>query len=141
MNSVSIVNYTEHEPAIRQIRETVFILEQAVSREDEFDGKDPQCLHALALVRGLPVATGRLDVVNNGKIGRVAVLEEFRRQGFGTQIMRTLESAAKENGLPQVWFHAQLVAVRFYEALGYVAQGDVFEEAGIAHVKMSRLLG
>ncbi len=138
MTTVSIVSYSEYESAIRQVRETVFIVEQAVSRKDEFDGKDSNCIHALAVARGGPVATGRLDVAAGGKIGRVAVLEEFRRQGIGTQIMRELELAARENGLPRVWFHAQLVAVPFYESLGYMPHGEVFTEAGIEHVKMSR---
>lgn len=141
MNQVSIVDYREQEAAIRSIREKVFVTEQAVQRCDEFDGKDTACIHALAVVDDLPVATGRLDIGAGGKIGRVAVLAEFRRRGIGTQIMDVLERAGIHAGLPMLWFHAQLTAVPFYESLGYAAQGEVFTEAGIEHVKMFRRLG
>lgn len=140
MTEVAIVDYDVNEREIRFVRETVFIAEQSVSREEEFDGKDPRCTHALARSGGVAVATGRLDLDKNGKIGRVAVLAEFRRQGIGTLIMHRLEQAACKAGLSQVWFHAQLSAVPFYESLGYQAEGDTFVEAKIEHVAMFKLL-
>lgn len=140
MTEVAIVDYSSNEQEIRSVRETVFILEQAVSREEEFDGKDLRCAHALARSGGLPVATGRLDLVVDGKIGRVAVLPEFRRQGIGTLVMQLLEHAAAEAGLREVWFHAQLSAVPFYRSLGYREQGENFFEAKIEHVRMSKSL-
>lgn len=141
MSVVSIVDYRENESSIRAVREAVFIAEQRVSREDEFDGKDTSCVHVLAVVDGQAVATGRLDLGSGGKIGRVAVLPEFRRRGVGTQVMKVLEQAGIQAGLTQVWFHAQLTAVSFYESLGYTAEGEVFSEAGIQHVKMLRRFG
>ena len=137
--SASIVSYEDYENAIRQVREAVFIEEQGVSREDEFDGFDNRCLHAAAFdVAGTLVGTGRLDPEKDGKIGRVAVLASHRRQGLGRQLMQSLETEAERIGLKQVWFHAQVSAVPFYEALGYQAEGEEFLEANIRHVKMRR---
>lgn len=133
-----LTNYESHAASIRQVREVVFIAEQEVARDDEFDGRDTLCMHAIAFVDSLPVATGRLDIQKHGKIGRVAVLPTHRRQGIGTQIMHALEAHAKQVGLPEVWFHAQTQAVPFYKALGYSAVGGEFMEAGIPHIKMAR---
>ncbi|MEM8733582.1 MAG: GNAT family N-acetyltransferase, partial [Planctomycetota bacterium] len=94
--------------------------------------------HALATIGAQPVATGRIDVQKEGKIGRVAVLADFRRLGIGSRMMEALENFASEQGLRKVWFHAQQSAIPFYRSLGYEAVGEEFMEADIPHVMMEK---
>lgn len=137
---ITVQPYHEIAESVRAIRETVFIEEQKVSRDDEFDGRDEECIQVLACDGDTLLGTGRLDPNYDGKVGRVAVLKEHRRKGIGRRIMQALEQEAVRIGLKRIWFHAQLRAVPFYERLGYQSEGPIFQEAGIDHVKMSRNL-
>lgn len=130
-----------HFDAIRAVRIAVFVEEQAIPSELEFDRLDAHCIHVLALDGETPVATGRLGPGQNGRIGRVAVLKSHRRRGVGTAIMKALEDHAARQGIKKTWFHAQVAAVPFYESLGYQVAGEVFEEAGIPHVSMEKPIG
>ncbi|MBX2866006.1 MAG: GNAT family N-acetyltransferase [Leptolyngbyaceae cyanobacterium MAG.088] len=127
--------------AIQTIRETVFVAEQGVPVELEMDDRDPMCKHVLALVDGYPAGTARLDVLKQGKIGRLAVLRKFRRCGLGRLIMHDIESIGHEHQLPYLWCHAQKTAVNFYQALGYRVSSSDFLEAGLVHCKMQKALG
>ena len=131
-----VADFTADFTSIRRVRETVFIDEQRVPRELEFDDRDPLCLHVLAFDGDSPVGTGRLDLAYGGKVGRVAVVATYRRGGVGTVVMERLHALARERKQARVWCHAQLTAVPFYERLGYVRSGPIFVEAGIDHVKM-----
>lgn len=134
-------DFTADFASIRRVRETVFIDEQRVPRELEFDARDPLCRHVLAFDGTAPVGTGRLDLDYGGKVGRVAVVATHRRDGVGTAVMQRLHAIARERKQARLWCHAQLTAVPFYERLGYVRVGDVFVEAGIDHVRMEYDLG
>ncbi|MCA9125451.1 MAG: GNAT family N-acetyltransferase [Planctomycetales bacterium] len=134
---VVITEYASNELDIRTIRDQVFIVEQQVPREQEIDDRDPICLHALVYDQQEPIATGRLDLAK-GKVGRVAVLEPYRRCGVGSLVMRALEQCALEAGLERIWFHAQLTAVPFYTSLGYRICSEEFVEANIRHVMMDK---
>jgi predicted GNAT family N-acyltransferase len=131
-------DFTADLASIRHVRETVFIDEQRVPRELEFDERDPLCLHVLAFDGDVAVGTGRLDLGYGGKIGRVAVVATHRRGGVGAAVMERLHALARERRHARLWCHAQLTAVPFYERLGYVRSGPIFVEAGIDHVKMER---
>ncbi len=122
--------------SIRHVRTTVFIDEQRVPRELEFDERDGLCRHVLAFDGEAAVGTGRLDVEYGGKIGRVAVVATHRKSGVGRAIMRRLHEIARDARQPRLWCHAQLTAAPFYECLGYTRIGPTFEEAGIEHVRM-----
>ncbi|HJR71673.1 MAG TPA: GNAT family N-acetyltransferase [Gammaproteobacteria bacterium] len=124
--------------SLRFVRATVFIAEQNVPADIEFDDRDPLCRHVLALEGAAPVGTGRLDVEYGGKVGRVAVIASRRRGGVGTAVMERLHEIARAHDLPKLWCHAQLTAVPFYERLGYRPTGAVFVEADIDHVRMER---
>ena len=126
--------------SIHRIRETVFIDEQRVPRELEFDDRDPLCHHVLVFDGDTPVGTGRLDLDYGGKVGRVAVVATHRRSGVGRAVMDRLHAIARERKHVKLWCNAQLTAVPFYERLGYVSSGPVFEEAGIDHVRMDYAL-
>lgn len=136
-----LADWTRDEAALRALRTTVFVKEQSVSEEEEWDGLDPDCVHAIAELppEGI-VGTGRLHP--SGKIGRMAVLAEWRGLGIGAAILRDLLDEARRRGLESVYLHAQLPVLGFYARFGFVAEGPEFEEAGIAHRLMRlRLAG
>ncbi len=108
------------------------MLEQAVPESLEMDGRDEECVHALAEdLAGMVIGTARL--LPEGRIGRVAVRQDWRGRGVGAALMRALMEAADSRGLPVLELHAQSWTVAFYEKLGFVAEGEEFEEAGIQH--------
>ena len=139
-----MTDYQAAEQDIRAVRDAVFLVEQKISREDEVDDRDAFCRHVVVYVESendtKPVATGRLDQERDGKVGRVAVLSDYRRTGIGTLVMQAIVDEAKKLGLQRIWFHAQKSAVDFYLALGYEIASEEFLEAGIVHVKMSKKL-
>ena len=133
---VRVADFTADFASLRRVRETVFIDEQRVPRELEFDDRDALCIHVLAFDGDAPVGTGRLDLDYGGKVGRVAVVATHRRFGVGTAVMEALHAVARERKQARLWCNAQLTAVPFYERLGYVSSGPVFVEADIDHVRM-----
>jgi predicted GNAT family N-acyltransferase len=129
-------DFTADFTSIRLVRVAVFIDEQRVPLELEFDDRDGHCRHVLAFDGDAAVGTGRLDLEYGGKVGRVAVVATHRRSGVGTAIMLRLHAIAGSERQPRLWCHAQLTAVPFYEGLGYRSVGPTFVEAGIDHVRM-----
>ncbi|MDX5377629.1 MAG: GNAT family N-acetyltransferase [Halomonas sp.] len=121
-----------------EIRRVVFIEEQQVPQEEEWDGRDDACRHFLALRDGTPLGTARL--LPDGHIGRVAVLGAARGLGIGAALMRAAIDAAGRLGHRQVELAAQTHALAFYENLGFTAFGETFLEAGIPHRNMRLLL-
>ncbi|NBT73536.1 MAG: GNAT family N-acetyltransferase [Betaproteobacteria bacterium] len=122
----------------RAVRYPVFVLGQAVTEDEEWDGLDPVSRHALILQSERPVATGRLLSLGAGvgRIGRMAVVENARGQGLGLAILQALIQEARALGFDQLILHAQLHALTFYERAGFVAEGPVFEECRIPHRQM-----
>jgi predicted GNAT family N-acyltransferase len=126
--------------ALCAIRMTVFVEEQHVPLELEWDGEDSRCEHALVYVPDhTPVGTGRL--LPDGRIGRLAVLRDWRRQGAGSALLEYFLQLARQKGFAKVTLHAQVRATDFYARYGFEAHGDEFMDAGIPHVEMSRSLG
>jgi len=124
------------------IREMVFIIGQNIEREIELDGKDEEALHFLLKHFSMPIATARARQIEDGvwKIERVAVLKEYRAYGYGKRIMEDIERVLKEKGAKKYVLNAQIQVQGFYEKLGYTVVSDVFEEAGIPHVKMEKVV-
>ena len=118
-----------------EIRRVVFIDEQHVPQDEEWDGLDPECVHFLAWHGEQAVGTARL--LPDGHIGRVAVLGETRGLGIGAALMGAAIDAARARGHHQVVLAAQTHALVFYERLGFRAEGDIFLDAGIAHRNMT----
>jgi len=130
-----LARWPQDQAALRQVRETVFVREQKVPLELEWDGLDDQCLHMLAEDRdGNPIGTGRL--LPDGHIGRMAVLREWRRRGVGSALLRALMEEGRKQGFETMILAAQVQAMPFYEKAGFVAEGDVFDDAGIPHRNM-----
>jgi YbgC/YbaW family acyl-CoA thioester hydrolase len=128
----------------RRIRTEVFLQEQRIPAEMEWDEGDAKAVHAVAF-NGLnqAVATGRLLQERPGvaRIGRMAVHRALRRSGVGRQVLQVLLAAATARGDREVMLHAQRSAEDFYLGLGFQPRGEAFEEAGIAHIEMARALG
>ena len=117
---------------IQAVRRRVFIEEQRVPEAEEWDATDPVAHHVLALDgKRDAVGTGRL--APGGKIGRVAVLPQYRGAGVGSGIVGHFVNLAAELGLARVYLHAQTATLRFYERLGFRAEGPEFDEVGIPH--------
>jgi formyltetrahydrofolate-dependent phosphoribosylglycinamide formyltransferase len=120
------------------IRKEVFCDEQAVPAELELDEYDAEAWHFLLFVDGVPAAAARLlNKAGAAKIGRVAVLKRYRGQGLGKRIMELSIHAARELRLAPIILDAQVPVIPFYERLGFVAEGDVFDDAGIPHRRMT----
>jgi len=138
---VRAATWQHDEDALRRVRFAVFVGEQAVPAEIEVDALDEACEHALAVdAAGRPIGTARLDLTGGdgrtGHIGRVAVLPPWRRRGVGEALMRHMIERAAQLGARHIEISAQLQALAFYEALGFVARGEVYVEAGIDHRAM-----
>lgn len=120
------------------IRKMVFIEEQGVPESLELDEFDSIASHALAYLASQCVGTARLIPAQDGigYIGRMAVLRDFRKQGIGRQLLQSLIELSKAQGFASIKLHAQLTAIPFYERLGFVAIGNIYDEAGIAHRDM-----
>ncbi|MEO6277041.1 YbgC/FadM family acyl-CoA thioesterase [Roseateles sp.] len=140
---VGIGHWQELGDAAGAIRRQVFIEEQGIPADMEWDAADASCLHALARNRfGMPLATGRMleHVPGVAKIGRMAVLRPMRGTQIGRQVLDALMAEAKQQGYREVLLHAQLSAENFYLRAGFQRRGASFEEAGIGHVEMVRAL-
>lgn len=134
--TVSLVSWHDGEPLLRAVREAVFMREQGVSAELEWDGLDDSCRHALALShQGDAIGCGRL--LADGHIGRIAVLPQWRKKKVGTAIMEALLDHARGQGCKKVGVDAQTHAVPFYRNFEFVERGEVFMDAGMPHIKMS----
>ena len=130
------VDWPTHKEALQAIRGTVFIEEQGVPKEIEWDGEDDLAHHFMAINEaGQRVGCGRM--LPGGKIGRMAVLAEFRGQGIGAEILAAAIARASELGLRRVTLHAQTAVVDFYRKAGFLAEGGEFTEAGIRHQAMA----
>lgn len=136
--TVSLVRFATCSETLLAIRREVFVAEQGVPEAIEVDGVDGRCVHALARQGDLPVGTGRMQP--DGHIGRIAVRKPFRGLGVGTRIMQALIAEARRQGLASVYLGSQTHAQAFYAALGFVAYGEGFMEAGIPHIMMRLVL-
>jgi len=137
---IDVVNtsFAENRELIFGIRKTVFVVEQSVPEDIELDELDPDAQHVLAFIDGVPVGTGR--ITSQGRIGRMAVLSEYRGHGVGREILLALVEMGRNFGIDRLCLSAQCHAIPFYERMGFVAQGDIYEEAGIPHRWMEQPL-
>jgi predicted GNAT family N-acyltransferase len=119
------------------IRIRVFVKEQGVPAEIELDRDDKRAIHFLATVEREPVGTARVVMRSrSAKIGRMAVLKTWRRKGVGTKLLQRAVAAAGRLGAQEIYLHAQVPVIGFYETMGFRPVGPVFDEAGIPHRKM-----
>ncbi len=136
--SVVQVKWQDMESYLRRIRTNVFIEEQNIPEEMEWDEHDKNCTHVIVKINGNYVATGR--VLETGQIGRMAVLKPYRQMGIGSKILIKLLSIAAAKMLKAAFLNSQLDAIGFYKKFGFEEEGSVFDDAGIPHRKMKKLI-
>ena len=133
------MTWEQAQPVAGPLRFAIFVGEQNVPPGIELDDKDAECVHAVAYDDAdKAIGTGRL--LPDGHIGRMAVVAEWRRRGVGAAILDALIEEARKRGHPSVLVSAQLQAAEFYREHGFVAEGKVYEDAGILHQKMRKKL-
>lgn len=134
-----LVTWQASESQLRTVRTAVFIHEQCVPAELEWDGEDPHAIHALATeLSGNPIGTGRLLLHGElAHLGRMAVLPAWRGQGVGASLLLCLLDEARQHGASSVFLNAQTSAVAFYERFNFVREGAEFLDAGIPHYRMT----
>ena len=141
MNLVRIITEEQLQSAFK-IREEVFVKEQGVPKDDEYDKYDTlqeNCVHMLLIVKNQPVGTARVrEVDGTGKLERICILPHMRNLGLGKEIVTYLEKIAIDMGLTDFKLHAQTQAQVFYGKLGYKKDSEVFIEDGIPHVLMKK---
>ena len=141
MVSVAVGDWATLGEAARAVRTEVFLVEQGIPVEMEWDEEDASCVHAVARNRfGVALGTGRLlraDAPGIAKIGRMAVRLPVRGSQVGRQLLQALLQAARARGDRVVQLHAQRSALGFYARQGFTAVGEPFEEAGISHQTMT----
>lgn len=136
---IRLVRWSEHGPALRTVRETVFVHEQGVPPELELDEHDPEAIHVLAVDKsGRPIGAGRL--LPDGHIGRLAVLADWRGRRVGRALLDALVAEAERRGHAEAVLNAQAHALKFYLRAGFAITSDPFVEAGILHREMRKRL-
>jgi len=132
---IAIVSWSDKQAELYSVRRAVFIEEQNISESIELDGRDSDCFHVLASdTKGKPVGTARMD--GKGKIGRMAVLKNYRRRGIGRKMIQALMDFGRKNSITDFHLSAQITAIGFYEKMGFEPSGEEFIEAGIKHINM-----
>lgn len=131
---IRIANWLIDGEALHTVREIVFVNEQHVPVELEWDDLDEGCIHVLALSDEKTIGTARLQL--NGHIGRMAVLKHWRNQGVGSAMLQRLLVEVRHRKIRQAVLNAQIKAVGFYNQFGFQVEGDEFMDAGIPHVRM-----
>ena len=136
---VELASWDVDQTALRAVREAVFIVEQRIPDEDEWDQQDAPSLHVLARsAAGAPIGTARLTPER--AIGRMAVVREWRGRGVGEAMLRTLLEHAAGRGWDELWLNSQVHALPFYARHGFEAEGEPYDECGIPHQRMRRTL-
>ncbi len=139
--SIQITHWDEAKSHVMPIRREIFIIEQQVPEELEWDEFDQDALHAIVKKEQDIIGTARLIIDGqDARIGRMAIKKDFRGQGIGQEMLEALVTKSLELHVTLIKLHAQVHAVSFYAKLGFEAHGEIFSEAGIDHVNMQKVL-
>jgi predicted GNAT family N-acyltransferase len=139
--AIRLATTTADRDAVFAVRHEVFVVGQNVPLDIERDDEDATAEHVLAEIDGQVVGAGRLVVDGaRGVLGRLAVLDTSRGNGLGASLVSLIEDRARARGCSVLELHAQTYVREFYERLGYGAYGEEYDEAGIAHISMSKIL-
>ncbi|MCU4396363.1 GNAT family N-acetyltransferase [Acinetobacter junii] len=131
-------HWNKLEQEAKFIRKQVFIIEQNIPEEEEWDDQDMISDHFVVYDQDQPIATARL--LQNNSVGRVAVLKAYRGQGIGRMIMLEIIRQAHQQDRTFLQLSSQVHAISFYEKLGFSIQGDAYDECGIPHIKMQLVI-
>ena len=133
---IHIVTWASHQPQLRAVRTPVFIDEQLVAPAFEWDDIDVAAVHLLASHNSQPI--GCLRIIDYYKIGRMAVLQHWRKQGVGLAMLQQAINICQTHGSKKVCLSAQTHAIGFYIKAGFVVISDIYQDVHIAHVDMQR---
>jgi len=123
------------------IRLKVFSEEQGIPKENELDVYDSTAYHSVVYFDNIPIVCGRLNIINDGsKICRIAVINNFRRNGYATKLCKHFISLSQSKGAKYVYLHAQTYTVDLYKKIGFVPEGNIFFEEQIPHIRMTKKL-
>jgi len=131
---LKLTRWDKDQTSLSEIRRAVFIEEQQVPEELEWDNDDKTCVHVLVTNNNTPIATGRIKM--DGHIGRMAVLKDYRNKGIGSAVLEALINFSKTLMMKSVYLHAQTTAIPFYEKHGFKISSEEFMDAGIPHRTM-----
>ncbi len=134
---VLTTDWSSSKAQLQFVRKQVFILEQGIDEQDEWDDLDESSVHFVSFGT-TAVPTGVARLTPEGKIGRMAVLSSYRHQGYATLLLNKVIQVAREMGHRRVYLHSQADAQPFYDKQGFKTDGKMFLEAGIFHVLMER---
>jgi predicted GNAT family N-acyltransferase len=134
--TVSVADWHKNNADIRRIRDTVFVVEQSVPPELEWDAEDSSAVHFLAYEGDFAIGTVRL--LPDGEIGRLSVLKDWRGLDVGDALLSAVIKEAEKRGLNEQKLSAQVQAAAFYQRFGFIVVSDEFLEAGLPHVDMIR---
>lgn len=135
---VRLADWQTDRDTIRGIRQKVFVEEQQVPEDLEWDELEESAQHFLIYQSNKAIGTGRLT--GGGKIGRMAILKDARGNGAGLELLKRICKFARVSGQKNVYLNAQVHAVPFYEKAGFAVTGEEFMEADIPHVRMDLTL-
>jgi len=135
---ISIVTWEDAKSSLRHIRQKVFVEEQQVPEELEWDAEDRNCVHLLGREGSRPVACAR--ILSDGKLGRLAVLKEYRKHGWGGRILRAAEQHQLDQRKNKIQLNSQANSYHFYFSNGYRPEEEMFWDANIPHVRMQKIL-
>ncbi len=134
---VEIVKWIDCNKALTMIREKVFIEEQKVEPQLEWDGMDEEAIHLLAFKDKKPIGCARFFVIENQmQLGRMAVLKEYRGGNIGSSLIEKAITIAKLNHLKTIYVSAQCHAIDFYKKFGFKVTSDIYLDAEISHRDM-----
>ena len=133
--TLKLTRWDKDQENLSKVRRSVFIEEQQVPEELEWDDDDKNCVHVLVTDNNTPVATGRIKM--DGHIGRMAVLKDYRNKGVGSDILKALIDFSKTLKMKSIYLHAQITAIPFYEKHGFKISSEEFMDADIPHKSMT----
>lgn len=136
---ISFVNWDEAQSALRHIRQTVFVEEQQVPEDLEWDSDDKVAVHLLGKEGNRAVACARLT--SDGRLGRIAVLKEHRRHGWGSRLLHAAEQFLQNKKITRIFLHSQANSYYFYFQHGYRPVHEMFWDANIPHIRMEKIIG
>jgi len=132
--TLKLTRWDKEQTSLSEVRRKVFIEEQKVPEELEWDKDDKACVHVLVTDNNIPIATGRIKM--DGHIGRMAVLKDYRNKGVGSAVLKALITFSKTVKMKSVYLHAQTSAIPFYEKHDFKTSSKEFMDAGIPHKTM-----
>ena len=134
---IRLIQNKEEYNEILDVRNIVFIREQNVPSQTEFDGLDKESTHVIVKFKNKTIGCARIRSFDGKmKLERIAILKEYRDKGFGKRLMEYLILYCKQRNATEIVMHAQYYLKSFYEGFGFKTRGEAFIEAGIKHIEM-----